>query len=61
MQADEDIYDEVDEEYAQQDEDFVEDDDNAGYIFNGVDDQHFSDEYENEPDQGKFMKLKQLG
>ncbi|KAI8642206.1 DNA polymerase family B-domain-containing protein [Parasitella parasitica] len=51
--ADEDIYDEVEEEYAQQDEDFVEDDDNAGYIFNGVDDQHFSDEYENEADLKK--------
>ncbi|KAL7325370.1 DNA-directed DNA polymerase alpha catalytic subunit pol1 [Mucor circinelloides] len=53
--ADDDIYDEVEEEeeYGQQDEDFVEDDDNAGYIYNGVDDQHFSDEYETEADQGK--------
>ncbi|CEP11993.1 hypothetical protein [Parasitella parasitica] len=51
--ADEDLYDEVEEEYAQQDEDFVEDDDNAGYIFNGVDDQHFSDEYDNEADEKK--------
>lgn len=51
-QADDDIYDEVEEEYVQQDEDFVEDDDNAGYIYNGVDDQHFSDEYETEADQG---------
>ncbi|KAI8375408.1 DNA polymerase family B-domain-containing protein [Choanephora cucurbitarum] len=48
-----DLYDEVDnDQYEQVDEDFVEDDDNAGYIDNGVDDQHFSDEYD-EPDEGK--------
>lgn len=53
LQDTEDIFDEVEDEYAQQDEDFVVDDDNAGYIDNGVDDQYFSDEYEQEPEQGK--------
>ncbi|KAG2209774.1 hypothetical protein INT47_001922 [Mucor saturninus] len=57
-QEDVDLYDEVDEEDAQQDEDFVVDDDNAGYIDNGVDDQHFSDEYEQDPDQSKHGKRK---
>ncbi|KAI7905471.1 DNA polymerase family B-domain-containing protein [Cokeromyces recurvatus] len=49
----EDIYDEVGKDYAEHDEEFVVDDDNAGYIDNGVDDQYFSDEYEQEPEQGK--------
>ncbi|RCI00936.1 DNA-directed DNA polymerase alpha catalytic subunit pol1, partial [Rhizopus stolonifer] len=48
-----DLYDEVEDDYGQVDEEFVEDDDNAGYIDNGMDDQHFSDEYEHEADQGK--------
>lgn len=58
MQEDEDLYEEVDEEDAQQDEDFVVDDDNAGYIDNGTNDQHFSDEYEQEADQSKNGKNK---
>lgn len=49
----------MNEEDAQQDEDFVVDDDNAGYIDNGMDDQQFSDEYEQDPEhlkQGKIEK-----
>lgn len=45
------------EEDAQQDEDFVVDDDNAGYVFNGVDDQHFSDEYDQEANNSKNGKF----
>lgn len=53
-----DLYDEVDDNgYEQVDEDFVEDDDNAGYIDNGIDEQHFSDEYD-EPDEGIFGQYK---
>ncbi|GAA5813555.1 hypothetical protein MFLAVUS_007037 [Mucor flavus] len=56
LEDDEVLYDEVAEEDAQQDEDFVVDDDNAGYVFNGVDDQHFSDEYDQEANNSKNGK-----
>ncbi|KAI9032680.1 hypothetical protein CLU79DRAFT_727437 [Phycomyces nitens] len=52
----EDIYEEVDEDYDTifNDENFVEDDDNGGYIDNGFnDDQMFSDEYEQQDPMGK--------
>ncbi|KAI9485969.1 MAG: DNA polymerase family B-domain-containing protein [Benjaminiella poitrasii] len=49
----EEFYNDVETDYAQHDEEFVVDDDNAGYIDNGVDDQYFSDEYEQEADAGK--------
>ncbi|KAI8977403.1 DNA polymerase family B-domain-containing protein [Mycotypha africana] len=55
IQDDEQFFEELEEDtYKQLDEDFVEDDDNAGYIDNGFDDQVFSDEeYDQEPANGK--------